>query len=285
MSRLLTKEVAVGGITIGGKSPLVLIAGPCVIESEKFTLTLATRVKKIAEGLRIPYIFKSSYDKANRSSLRSFRGPGLLEGLRILERVKKELRIPVLSDVHATDEIPYAAEVLDILQIPAFLCRQTDLVVAAAKTGKPVNVKKGQFLAPWDMKNIIQKIESTGNRKILLTERGVTFGYNLLVNDFRALQIMRSFGYPVVFDATHSTQLPGGLGNRSGGHREYVPGLARSACAMGCDGLFLEIHENPERALSDGTNMLFLKDLKSLLEEVIRIDAIVDRRGHFGKRP
>ena len=278
MSRKLTREVRVGGITIGGRSPLVLIAGPCVIESESLTLKMASRIKKIAETLRLPYIFKSSYDKANRSSLRSYRGPGLSKGLKILSRVKKELRVPILSDVHSPEEASVAAEVLDILQIPAFLCRQTDLIVAAARTGRPVNVKKGQFLAPWDMKNIIAKIESTGNRNILLTERGVTFGYNMLVNDFRSLQIMRSFGYPVIFDATHSTQLPGGLGDRTGGEREFVPGLSRAACAMGCDALFLEIHENPERALSDGSNMLFLKDLASLLREVKRIDAIVDGR-------
>lgn len=278
MTPLATREVVVGGVRIGGKSPLVLIAGPCVIESEKFTMKTAARIKKIAQQLHIPYIFKSSYDKANRSSIRSYRGPGLLEGLRILERIKKELDVPVLSDVHTPEEVPYAAEVLDILQIPAFLSRQTDLIVAIAETGKPVNVKKGQFLAPWDVKNIIEKIESAGNRKILLTERGVSFGYNLLVNDFRALQIMRSFGYPVIFDATHSTQLPGGLGDRTGGQREFVPGLARSACAMGCDGLFLEIHENPERALSDGSNMLFFKDLKGVLEDAKRIDAIVRKR-------
>ena len=275
MKRTLTREVSVGKLTIGGKSPLVLIGGPCVIESEAFTLKMASRIKRIAETLRIPFIFKSSYDKANRSSIRSYRGPGLLEGLRILEKVKKKVGVPVLSDVHSPEEVPYAADVLDILQIPAFLCRQTDLVLAVAKTGKPVNVKKGQFLAPWDVKNIIEKIESAGNRNILLTERGVVFGYNMLVNDFRALQMMRSFGYPVLFDATHSTQLPGGLGNRSGGQREFIPGLARSACAMGCDALFLEIHENPNRALSDGTNMLFLKDLKALLEQVKKIDGVV----------
>jgi len=275
---ILTREIRVGALSIGGKSPLVLIAGPCVIESEAFSLKMASRIKRIADELRIPYIFKSSYDKANRSSIRSYRGPGLSKGLKILSHIKKELRIPILSDVHTPDEAPYAAEVLDVLQIPAFLCRQTDLVVAVAKTGKPVNVKKGQFLAPWDMKNVIKKIESTGNRKILLTERGVSFGYNLLVNDFRSLQVMRSFGYPVIFDATHSTQLPGGLGDRTGGEREFVPGLSRAACAMGCDGLFLEIHENPNRALSDGSNMIYLKDLKTVLEEAKRIDAIVDRR-------
>ncbi len=271
-----TRTVTVGSIPLGGKAPLVLIGGPCVIESESFTLKMASRVKRIADQLRVPYIFKSSYDKANRSSLRSFRGPGLKKGLRILARVKRELKIPVLSDVHTSQEVPPAAEVLDCLQVPAFLCRQTDLVLAAAKSGKPVNVKKGQFLAPWDVQNIIQKIESVGNRQILVTERGVSFGYNLLVNDFRALQIMREFGYPVVFDATHSTQLPGGLGHASGGQREFVPGLVRSACGMGCDGLFLEIHENPSKALSDGTNMLYLKDLKKVLEQAKEIDAVVD---------
>jgi len=276
MRQTPTRSVNIGTVTIGGKSPLVLIGGPCVIESEKFTLKMVSQIKKITDRLRIPYIFKSSYDKANRSSIKSYRGPGLLEGLRILERVKKEFHVPILSDVHTPEEVPYAAEVLDVLQIPAFLCRQTDLILAAAKSGKPVNIKKGQFLAPWEMKNIIEKVKSTGNHNILLTERGVSFGYNFLVNDFRALQVMRSFGYPVIFDATHSTQLPGGLGDKSGGQREFVPGLARCACAMGCDGLFLEIHENPNKALSDGSNMLFLKDLKVLLEETQRIDRIVD---------
>ncbi|MBI4435914.1 MAG: 3-deoxy-8-phosphooctulonate synthase [Candidatus Omnitrophica bacterium] len=273
----LTRPIRIGELSIGGTSPLVLIGGPCVIESEVLSLRIAARIKGIAEELHIPYIFKSSYDKANRSSIRSFRGPGLSKGLKILSRIKKELRLPVLSDVHTAEEVPYAAEVLDVLQIPAFLCRQTDLVLAVAKTGKPVNVKKGQFLAPWDMKNVIEKIESAGNRKILLTERGVSFGYNLLVNDFRSLQVMRSFGYPVIFDATHSTQLPGGLGDRTGGQREFVPALARAACAVGCDGLFLEVHENPNRALSDGSNMIFLKDLKGVLEQAKRIDTIVDR--------
>ncbi|MFH1857641.1 MAG: 3-deoxy-8-phosphooctulonate synthase [Candidatus Omnitrophota bacterium] len=271
----MRREVVVGKVRIGGEAPLVLIGGPCVIESEHFTLKMASRIQKISQDARVPFIFKSSYDKANRTSIRSYRGPGLLEGLRILAKVRKELGVPILCDVHAAEEAPYAAEVLDILQIPAFLCRQTDLILAVAKTGKAVNVKKGQFLAPWDMKNIIEKIESTGNRNILLTERGVSFGYNLLVNDFRALQIMRRFGYPVIFDATHSAQLPGGLGRQSGGQREFIPGLSRSACAMGCDGLFLEIHENPEGAPSDGSNMLFLKDLKGLLEQAKRIDAIV----------
>lgn len=282
MNSFQTREVSVGNIRIGGEAPLVLIGGPCVIESEAFALKMAEAIQKVASSLHIPYIFKSSYDKANRSSIRSFRGPGLQKGLQILNRIKRELALPVLSDIHSVEEVDPASAVLDCLQIPAFLCRQTDLVVAAAKTGKAVNVKKGQFLAPWDVRNIIEKIETAHNRKILLTERGTTFGYNYLVNDMRSLQVMRAFGYPVLFDATHSTQLPGGEGHRSGGQREFVEGLARSACGMGCDGLFLEIHSKPKEALSDGTNMLALKDLKPLLEELLQIDAVVDHRK--GKR-
>jgi len=278
MTNLKTREVAIGRVRVGGERPLVLIAGPCVIESEAFVLKMAEAIQKVASSLRIPYVFKSSYDKANRSSVRSFRGPGLRKGLAVLRRVKKELGIPVLSDVHRLEEVAPAGEILDCLQIPAFLCRQTDLVVAAAKTGKPVNVKKGQFLAPWDVRNIIEKIESTRNRKILLTERGTTFGYNYLVNDMRSLPMMRGFGYPVLFDGTHSTQLPGGEGHRSGGQREFIPALVRAACAAGCDGLFLEVHPEPEKGLSDATNMLALKNLKPLLEEVLKIDAIVDHR-------
>ena len=278
MSALQTKEVLIGRVRVGGRSSLVLIGGPCVIESEAFSLKMAEAIQKIASQLRIPYIFKSSYDKANRSSIRSFRGPGLNKGLQILKRIKKELGLPVLSDVHNVEEVEPASDVLDCLQIPAFLCRQTDLVVAAAKTGKAVNVKKGQFLSPWDVRNIIEKIEGTRNQNILLTERGTTFGYNYLVNDMRSLQVMRGFGYPVLFDATHSTQLPGGEGHRSGGQREFIAGLARAACGMGCDGLFLEVHLRPEKALSDGTNMLALKDLRPLLEEILKIDAVVDHR-------
>lgn len=275
MDKVKTKEIAIGKIKIGGKNLLVLIAGPCVIESEKATLSAAYRLKEVSEKVGISLIFKSSYDKANRSSKDSFRGPGLKEGLRILKKVKKETGLPILSDIHNSEEIRPAGEVLDILQIPAFLCRQTDLVIAIAKTGRPVNIKKGQFLAPWDVKNIIEKIEATGNHKILITERGVSFGYNNLVVDMRSLPIMRSFGYPVVFDATHSIQLPGGLGKSSGGERDMVPYLARAAVATGCDGLFLEVHECPEKALCDGPNMMKIEDLSALLRDVKRIDRIV----------
>ncbi len=235
------------------------------------TLRHAEKISKIAEKLKIPCVFKSSYDKANRSSVKSFRGPGLKKGLAILRRVKKELGLPVLSDVHCREEIKPAAEVLDIIQIPAFLSRQTDLVMAAGKTGKIVNVKKGQFLSPWEVRNIIDKLEETGNRKILITERGTSFGYQNLVNDFRAIPIMRGFGYPVVFDATHSVQLPGGEGTSTGGRPAFIPTLARCAIAAGADSLFLEVHEEPSKALSDGTNMLALNRLAPLLEGLLKI--------------
>ncbi len=267
--------VEVGDIKIGGNNPFVLIAGPCVIESEKLALEVASFVKRICDGLEIPYIFKSSYDKANRTSIRSFRGPGLEKGIKVLAKVKEEVGVPVLSDVHLPEEAEVAGEVLDVLQIPAFLCRQTDLVLAVARIGKPVNVKKGQFLAPYDVKYIIEKIESVGNRKILLTERGTTFGYNNLVVDFRSLPIMKETGYPVVFDATHSVQLPGGRGSSSGGDRRFVPFLARAAIAVGIDALFMEVHPEPDRALSDGPNMLPLDDLENLLAVLKEIDAIV----------
>jgi len=270
-----TKEITIGDIKIGGKNPLVLIAGPCVIESEKITIRIAHKLRGISEDVGISLIFKSSYDKANRSSKDSFRGPGLKEGIRILKKVKEETGLSLLSDIHNIEEVGPASEVLDILQIPAFLCRQTDLVIGVARAGKPVNIKKGQFLAPWDIKNIIEKIESAGNREILITERGVTFGYNNLVADMRSLPIMRSFGYPVVFDATHSIQLPGGLGRSSGGERDMVPYLARAAVAAGCDALFLEVHDCPEKALCDGPNMVRIKDLPTLLTEVKKIDRIV----------
>lgn len=253
-------------VTFGNGSPFALIAGPCVIEGEAITLRHAEKISKIARDLKIPYVFKASYDKANRSSADSFRGPGLREGLRILRKVKEEIGVPVLSDVHEVEQVEDAAEVLDILQIPAFLCRQTDLIVAAAKTGKVVNVKKGQFLAPWDMKNVVKKIKAAGNEKIILTERGISFGYNNLVSDFRSVPVMREFGYPVVFDVTHSVQLPGGLGNASGGQREFIPTLAKCAIVSGADGLFFEVHENPDKALSDGPNAVPLKNLKELLK-------------------
>jgi 2-dehydro-3-deoxyphosphooctonate aldolase (KDO 8-P synthase) len=269
------QPVSIGSITVGLGHPLVLIGGPCAIEDEAFMLDVATRLRDIAAKAGVPYIFKSSYDKANRTSIHSYRGPGLHEGLEILQKIKDVVGVPLLSDVHTVEEVQLAAEVLDVLQIPAFLCRQTDLVVAAARTGKPVNVKKGQFLAPWDTKNIVDKIRSVGNEQVLLTERGASFGYNNLVADMRALVIMRAFDVPVVFDATHSVQLPGGAGTASDGQRQFVPHLARAAVATGCDALFMEIHPDPDRAPSDGPNMLHLDDLPALLAQVIQIDRIV----------
>ncbi|MDD5669530.1 MAG: 3-deoxy-8-phosphooctulonate synthase [Candidatus Omnitrophica bacterium] len=266
------KTVNVGKIRIGGGHPLVLIAGPCVIESEKSCLETAGKIKRIASDAGVPFIFKSSYDKANRMSRDSFRGPGLEQGLRILNKVKKTFHVPVLSDVHCSRELVEAQEILDIIQIPAFLCRQTDIIVQAAYTGKVVNIKKGQFLAPWDMQPIIKKAESAGNTSLILTERGVSFGYNNLVVDFRSLGIMRGFGYPVVFDATHSVQLPGGKGTCSGGQREFVSALSRAAVAFGCDALFLEVHPNPDMAPCDGPNMISLKELKQVLAQVTRIE-------------
>ena len=260
------RRVKLGKILFGDPYGFVLIAGPCVIESESSVLRHAEKISKIISKFKIPYVFKSSYDKANRSSLKSFRGPGLKKGLAILAKVKKQFGFPVLSDVHCKEEIKPAAEVLDILQIPAFLCRQTDLLTAAGKTKRIVNVKKGQFLSPWEIKNVIQKVEATGNRNILITERGASFGYQNLVNDFRAIPIIRGFGYPLVFDATHSVQLPGGEGSHTGGRPEFIPMLARCAVAAGADALFMEIREEPHKALSDGTNMLSLNQLAPLLE-------------------
>ncbi len=272
---MVTEAVRIGNIIIGGDNPLVLIAGPCVIEAEEFTISVAKRLKEISLALNIPLIFKASYDKANRTSISSFRGPGLVEGLRILRRVKEEVGLPILSDVHKISEVPRAAEVLDVLQIPAFLCRQTDLLLEAARTGKPVNVKKGQFLAPWDMAHVVEKIASTGNEQILLTERGTTFGYNNLVSDMRSLPVMRALRRPVIYDATHSAQLPGGEGKTSGGNREFVPYLARAAVGAGVDGVFLEVHPKPEQALSDGPNSLELEALPPLLKQIVAIDRIV----------
>jgi 2-dehydro-3-deoxyphosphooctonate aldolase (KDO 8-P synthase) len=272
---MTVRPVTIGSITIGEGHPLALIGGPCAIEGEGFMLDLAVRLRDIAAKAGVPFIFKSSYDKANRTSIRSYRGPGLQAGLEILQKVKESVGVPVLSDVHAVEEVASASEVLDVLQIPAFLCRQTDLVVAAAQAGKPVNVKKGQFLAPWDAQNIVEKIRSTGNEAVLLTERGVSFGYNNLVADMRSLVVLRAFGVPVVFDATHSVQLPGGAGTASSGQREFVPYLARAAVATGCDALFMEIHPDPDHAPSDGPNMLRLDDLPALLAQVTQIDRIV----------
>ena len=278
----MTAVVRVGSVTIGGGAPLALIGGPCAIESERHALMTAERLAAIAAERKVGFIYKSSYDKANRSSVRSYRGPGLVEGLRILRKVKETLKVPVLSDVHQVSEIAPAAEVLDVLQIPAFLCRQTDLILAAGQTGKPVNVKKGQFVAPRDMKNVVDKLLSTGNRAILLTERGTTFGYNNLVVDMRGLADMRALGFPVVFDATHSVQLPGGAGDRSGGERVYVPALARASVAFGVDALFMEMHEDPDRTmpdgqpLSDGPNMLRIDDLPGLLDQLRGIARAID---------
>jgi len=272
------REVAVGPVVIGGRRPVALIAGPCVIESETACLEAAGFLRDLTRSLGIPLVFKSSYDKANRSSLSSYRGPGIEKGLKILERVKKEYGVPVLSDIHRFEEIGEAATVLDALQVPAFLCRQTDFVLAIAGAGKVINVKKGQFLSPWDMRNIVEKIESTGNRSILLTERGASFGYHNLVTDLRGLVVMRETGYPVVFDVTHSLQLPGGLGSSSGGQREFIPALARAACAVGIDALFMEVHPRPEEALCDGPNSQPFASLKPLLEQVTAIDALVKSR-------
>lgn len=262
-------------IIFGGNNPFVLIAGPCVIESENQVFEIASGIKEVTKKLKIPFVFKASFDKANRSSIHSYRGPGLTEGLKLLEKVKKELDIPVTSDIHEPSQAELAGEVLDIIQIPAFLCRQTDLLVAAAKTGKIVNVKKGQFLAPWDMKNVVIKLKETGNEKILLTERGTTLGYNNLIVDMRSLATMRELGYPVVFDGTHSVQIPGGNGTSTGGKREFVPPLSRAAVAVGIDALFAEVHTDPDNALSDGPNMIRLDQLENILKPIQKIDNLV----------
>jgi len=273
-----TRAVQIRDVQAGGGRPFVLIAGPCVIEDEEMLLRTASRLEALTAELDIPFIFKASYDKANRSSAASFRGLGLEAGLRALWKVKRECGCAVLSDVHSVEEVAPAAEVLDVLQIPAFLCRQTSLVQAAAQRGLPINIKKGQFLAPWDVQNIIDKAVAVGNDRVLITERGTCFGYNNLVNDFRGLTIMRGLGWPVIFDATHSVQLPGGLGKASGGQREFVAPLARAALAAGVDGLFLEVHETPDEAPCDGPNMLPLDELRELLEEAKELDAIAKRR-------
>lgn len=260
---------------IGKGQPLAVMSGPCVIESEDHCLRAADTLKKMFEKRNINFIFKSSYDKANRLSITSFRGPGLEEGLRILEKVKKEFDVPVLTDVHNPDDAAAVAQVCDILQIPAFLCRQTDLVVAIAKTGCVVNLKKGQFMAPWDMKNIVEKIRASGNNKIILTDRGTTFGYNNLVSDMRAIPIMQGFGVPVCFDATHSVQLPGGQGGSSGGQREFIPVLAKAAIAVGADSLFIESHPDPANAKSDAQSVIDFKDLPALLDILERLYQVV----------
>lgn len=272
-----TKRIRLGEVDIGGGGPLVLIGGPCVIESESHARSMAEKLMRIAADAGLPFIFKSSYDKANRSCLDNFRGPGLREGLRILREIKRDLGVPILSDVHQESEIPSAAEVLDVIQIPAFLCRQTDFLVAAGRSGKPVNIKKGQFMAPWDMQNAVDKVTSSGNDAVFLTERGVSFGYNNLVSDMRALPIMRRTGTPVVFDATHSVQLPGGKGSCSGGDRAMARVLARSAVAAGVDGVFMEIHDDPDNAKCDGPNMIPLAEVPSLLATLVALDALVKK--------
>ncbi len=268
-------NIEVDGIVFGENNPLVLIAGPCVIEAEKDCCQLAEKIKNIAVKANIPFIFKASFDKANRSSIKSYRGPGVEKGIKVLSKIKKEIGVPILSDVHCCNEIDIVQEVLDIIQIPAFLCRQTDLLLHAAKTGKPINIKKGQFLAPWDVEHIAEKVLSTGNKNIIFTERGAMFGYNNLVTDMRSIVIMKKMGFPVVFDATHSVQLPGGMGSTSGGQREMIEPLTNAAVSVGCDGLFIETHEKPEEALSDSATMLPLERLLPLLKKAIRIrDAI-----------
>ena len=269
------REVKVGEVRIGRGQPLVLIAGPCVIENEQVTFRTAESLKELSVELGIPLIFKSSFDKANRSSLSSFRGPGIKKGLQVLEDVKKRFSLPVTSDVHAVDQVEPAAEVLDLLQIPASLCRQTDLIFAASKTGKPVNVKKGQFLSPWEVKNITEKFVSTGNLNLLITERGSSFGYHNLVVDYRGFPVIRSLGTPVIFDVTHSLQLPGGEGSHSGGQREFAAPLMRAAVGAGVDGLFVEVHPEPDRALCDGPNMIALSELKELLKQAKAIHELV----------
>lgn len=271
------KQVKLNNLTIGSECGFVLIAGPCVIENEASALAIASSLKELTARLNIPFVFKASYDKANRTSISAYRGPGAREGLKILRNIKEKIGTPVLSDVHRFEEIDEAADVLDIMQVPAFLCRQTDFLVEIARKAKIVNVKKGQFLAPWDVSNIIDKIKSAGNDNIMITERGASFGYNNLVFDVRALPIMRAMGYPVIFDATHSVQLPGGAGTSSGGQREMVPYLARAAVAAGVDGIFMEVHPDPEKALCDGANSLYLNSLEELLTTMKKIDGEVKK--------
>ncbi len=274
----MSNLIKTGNVVIGRGAPLALISGPCVIEDYETTREIAATIKDITDKLEIPFVFKASYDKANRTSATSFRGPGLNDGLKVLAEIKKEFGIPILSDVHRISEIPAAARVLDIIQIPAFLCRQTDVIIEVARSGKVVNIKKGQFLAPWDMANVVEKITSTGNRNILITERGTMFGYNNLVVDFRGFMIMRQTGYPVIFDATHSVQLPGGAGTSSGGQRDYAPMLARAAVAAGVDGIFMEVHRDPDQALCDGPNSLKIDTIYDLLSQLKSIHGTINRR-------
>jgi len=271
------KIIKIGKVKIGNNIPLVLIAGPCQIENKNHAYKIASSIKKIADKNKIGFIFKSSFDKANRTSLKSKRGVGLYKSIEIFELIKKKLKIPILTDVHNEEQCEYISNVVDVLQIPAFLCRQTDLLVAAAKTKKTINIKKGQFLAPWDIKHAIRKVEESNNNKILVTERGVSFGYNTLVSDMRSLEVMKDFTYPVIFDATHSVQQPGGKGESSGGERQFIKTLSRAAVAVGVAGIFIEVHENPDKAPSDGPNMIKLSELDKLLKELISIDRLVKK--------
>jgi 2-dehydro-3-deoxyphosphooctonate aldolase (KDO 8-P synthase) len=270
----MTKVVNVCGVKFGGKNPLALIAGPCVIESREGCMAIADKLVKMAKKLNIPLVFKASYDKANRTSIKAYRGPGIAKGLEILAEIKAKYNVPVLTDVHSIEEIHIASQVVDIIQLPAFLIRQTDLVVAAGESGAVVNVKKAQFLAPWDMKNVVKKLEETGNTKIMLTERGASFGYNTLVADMRSLVILREMGYPVIFDATHSVQSPGGKGDSSGGDGRFAPYLAKAAVAVGVDGLFIETHPDPSKALSDGPNMIPTSELSGLWKKLNAINEV-----------
>ena len=275
----LTREIALGSLRLGGGNPLFLIAGPCVIESEAHARMMAEKVAKIAADAGVPYIFKASYDKANRTSVKAFRGPGAQEGLRILGKIKDDLKVPVLTDIHDASQAAPAAEVCDVLQIPAFLARQTELLIAAGKTGRVINIKKAQYLSPWDMGNVAEKVASTGNSKIILTERGASFGYQNLVVDMRSFPVMQKTGHPVVFDVTHSVQLPGGQGHASGGQPEFIEPLARAGVGAGVDGIFLETHDNPAAALSDGANALPLAQLPALLAKLKELGALVRRWG------
>jgi len=272
-----TREIELGKLRLGGGNPLFLIAGPCVIETESHARAMAEKIAKIASDADMPYIFKASFDKANRSSLKDFRGPGLKEGLRILGKIKSELKLPILTDIHEASQAAPAADVCDVLQVPAFLARQTDLLIAAGKTGRVINVKKPQFVSPWEMGNVAEKVASTGNEKIILTERGSSFGYQNLVVDVRSFPIMQRTGYPVVFDVTHSVQLPGGQGHSSGGQPQFIEPLARAGVAVGIDGIFLETHDNPAKALSDGPNALPLSQLLGLLMKLKGLSAVVRR--------
>ena len=271
------KIIKISNFKVANNLPLTLIAGPCQLESQAHAFKMVDRIQRIAKKLKINFIYKTSFDKANRTSLNGKRGLGLEKSMAIFDQIKKKFKVPILTDVHTAEQCSIVSRHADILQIPAFLCRQTDLLIAAAKTGKIINVKKGQFLAPWDMKNVVSKIQNSGNKNILITERGVCFGYNTLVSDFRAIPTLKEFGYPVIFDATHSVQQPGGKGNSSGGQREFVDPLSRAAVAVGVAAIFIETHDNPERAPSDGANMLHINKLESLLKKLQKIDLIIKK--------